>query len=143
MAANWNSYVSRRKMRLEDIRRTIDLLHKSGVRVVLIGQSPVFTFVYPDEYFFQVYGSQSTDHPYEGELAVDPGINEKISAISKADVFFDALAPLCDSDQCIFKDHGLYLFSDYGHFTPAGSIRMVAAVLTRLDSGLSKNQPKE
>jgi hypothetical protein len=77
MAANWNSYVSRRKMRLEDIRRTIDLLHKSGVRVVLIGQSPVFTFVYPDEYFFQVYGSQSTDHPYEGELAVDPGINEK------------------------------------------------------------------
>jgi hypothetical protein len=105
------------------------------VRVVLIGQSPVFAFGYPDEYFFKVYGSNSANHPYDGELDVDPRINQKISAVSDADIFFDALAPLCHgTTKCVFKDDGLYLFGDYGHFTQAGSTRMVASLLIRLDA---------
>jgi SGNH domain (fused to AT3 domains) len=36
-------------------------------------------------------------------VILDPRINDKISAVSNADVFFDALAPLCDGNQCIFS----------------------------------------
>jgi peptidoglycan/LPS O-acetylase OafA/YrhL len=141
MAADWEGYVKRQKMRFEDIRGTIDLLHQFRVRVVLIGQSPVFAFTYPDEYFFKVYGSQSADHPYEAELAVNPKINEAISGVSNADVFFDAMAPLCAGDECVFKDRGLYLFADHGHFTQAGSTRMAASLLNQLARSQDQNRP--
>ena len=140
MAANWHSYVSRRKMRLEDIQGTIDILRRAGARVVLVGQSPVFAFAFPDEYFFSVYGSPGGDGPYTGALAVNPDINRGMSAVAKPDVFFDALAPLCKGGKCVFKDEGLYLFGDHGHFTQAGSARMVAALLARIRAEASRSR---
>jgi peptidoglycan/LPS O-acetylase OafA/YrhL len=132
MAANWSSYVKRKKMRLEDIGKTVDFLHGLGVRVVLVGQSPVFGFAYPDEYFYSVYGALQADRPYQAPLAIDPKINSKISALANSDVFFDPMALLCRSAECLFKDGALYLFADYGHFTMAGSTRMVASLLAQL-----------
>jgi peptidoglycan/LPS O-acetylase OafA/YrhL len=140
MAADWEGYVRRHKMRFEDIRGTIDLLHQLRVRVVLIGQSPVFAFTYPDEYFFKVYGSQSANQAYEAELAVNPKINETISGVSNADVFFDPMASLCDGGECVFKDRGLYLFIDHGHFSQAGSTRMVASLLNRIATVQNQSQ---
>ena len=132
MAANWTSYVKRKKMRIEDIGKTVDFLHGLGVRVVLIGQSPVFGFAYPDEYFYSIYGALQAVSLYQAPLAIDPQINSKISASSHPDVFFDPMALLCRGAECLFKDGELYLFADYGHFTMAGSTRVVASLLAQL-----------
>jgi len=132
MAANWDSYLRRRKMRLDDMQRTVTALRQLGVRVVLIGQSPVFGFPYPDEYFYQAYGAQQAERSYRARLAADPGLNDRISLAAKADVFFDPMRSLCDRDRCLFKDGGHYLFEDYGHFTQVGSLRVVARLLDEM-----------
>jgi peptidoglycan/LPS O-acetylase OafA/YrhL len=85
MAANWDSYIRRRKIRLEDIAATIRYLHGLGVLVVLVGQSPIFSFVYPDEYFYTAYGSEHTARAYEAPIYADPDINAKMSVLSHAD----------------------------------------------------------
>jgi hypothetical protein len=95
---------------------------------------------YPDEYFSKVYGSQSGNQPYEAELAVNAKINEVISGASSADVSFEAMAALCDGGECVFKDRGLYLFTDHGHISQAGSTRMVASLLNRVATAQDHNQ---
>jgi SGNH domain (fused to AT3 domains) len=132
IAANWASYIKRKKLHFEDISGTVKYLHSLGVRVVLVGQSPVFAFAYPDEYFYMVYGTQRAQRTYEAPLDVDPTINAKISAASGADSFLDPMALLCRGAECVFKDGDYYLFTDYGHFSEFGSKRMVDAFIGEL-----------
>ena len=132
MAANWVSYVKRKKLQFEDIGKTVDYLHGLGVRVILAGQSPVFGFAYPDEYFYTVNGALLADRRYMAPLAIDPNINKAIAARANPDVFFDPMAGLCHGAECLFKDGAVYLFADSGHFTEVGSVRIVAALLAQL-----------
>jgi peptidoglycan/LPS O-acetylase OafA/YrhL len=140
LAANWQSYVSRRKMTYGDIARTINMLHQLGLRVVLIGQSPEFSFAYPDEYFYQKYGATIRKGSYFAELGIDPRVNRAMASATTADEFFDPLAVLCDGKECLFKQDGDYLFEDYGHYTNYGSQRMTTALLDKL-RGDAKAKP--
>ena len=119
-------------MQIEDIAGTVDALRRLGVRVVLIGQSPIFPFEYPEAYLYSSGGAQQPGLTYEAPLDAAPDINDRMSAAARADVFFDPLALLCRRAQCVLKERGLYLFADHGHYTDAGSIRVVAALLSQL-----------
>jgi hypothetical protein len=132
LAADWDSYFKRGKIGFGDIAATVKYLHGLGVRVVLIGQSPVFRFVYPDEYFYFAYGTQGEKRAYQAPLDVDPAINAKIASQSDADFFFDPMAQLCSGSDCVFKDGGDYLFVDHGHFSRAGSKIIVDALVGQM-----------
>jgi hypothetical protein len=132
LAANWASYVKRRKMTYADITKTVGFLQRLGLRVVLIGQSPEFVFAFPDEYFFKRYGSSQKDGKFFGELSIDPRVNNMIAA-ARPDAFFDPMAMLCQGNECIFKEDRSYLFSDYGHYTSYGSRLMVGYLLKQLN----------
>ena len=132
MAANWTSYIKRGKMRLEDIGKTAAHLRALGVRVVVIGQSPVFPFVYPDEYFYNAYGAQQSEREYTAPVDLDPGINLQMQKFLTDGSFFDPLALFCRESACAFKRDDWYIFRDFGHYTHYGSTLVVEALLERL-----------
>jgi hypothetical protein len=87
MVADWSAYIRRRKVSYEDVAATVTTLQGSGLRVILVGQSPKFSFAYPDEYFFSKFARTSTAKAYYAPLNADPDINAHISATAHADVF--------------------------------------------------------
>ena len=131
MAANWAAYLQRHKIEYADIGRTVAFLKSLRVRVVLVGQSPVFPFAYPDEYFYRKYGSEQQTRDYYAPLDADPRINQHIlrSVGTDLDVFVDPLSVWCRESECLFKRGNSYLFQDYGHFSRAGSRLAVAELL--------------
>ncbi len=139
MAANWSTYIKRRKLQYAQIGDTTAFLRSLHVRVVLVGQSPVFGFAYPDEYFFATFGPEMDARAYYAPLAVDPGMNRTIAAIAGAnvDVFFDPLQLLCHESACLFKRGASYLVSDFGHLSLYGS-RLVANALLDATEGLDQ-----
>lgn len=132
LAANWVSYLRRHKIALDDIGATVASLRARGLHVIVVGQSPVFAFRYPDEALYRRYSGLPSRDVYRAELTVDRSINAAIAAASKADVFFDPMPVFCDGSNCAVRDHGLYLFRDYGHVTLEGSRRMASALLMQL-----------
>ena len=119
MAANWSAYLNRHKLVYADIGRTVAALEAMHVHVILVGQSPVFPFAYPDDYFFQRFGATQRASDYYAPITVDADMNRQIerSAGANVDVFFDPLRLLCRDDGCLFKRGASYLFEDYGHFS--------------------------
>jgi peptidoglycan/LPS O-acetylase OafA/YrhL len=152
LVANWSAYIKRRKLQYSDIGATTARLRSLHQRVILVGQSPVFPFAYPDEYFYKTFGYPVVGSPGFGSLGprslgsgsaasardyyappdLDPAINDRIVAAAGAniDVFFDPLKLLCRQSDCLFKQGSSYLFIDYGHYSLYGS-RMVATALMR------------
>jgi peptidoglycan/LPS O-acetylase OafA/YrhL len=146
MAANWSTYFRRRKLGQDDIRNTETLLRSLGVRVVLVGQSPVFSFAYPDEYFFRSYGSSQTERDYSAPPDLDLGMNQSMAKLATGSTFFDPLAVFCHGSECTFKRGDQYLFVDYGHYTGYGSKLAVDALLDALNGATAsavKKQPTE
>jgi SGNH domain (fused to AT3 domains) len=136
MVANWTAYLRTRKIHYEDIAATVATLRARGLRVILIGQSPVFPFAYPDEYFFkkfpqgepvQLHGEPVQD--YYAPLNADPNLNARILEAAHPDVFFDPMKSLCRASECIFKQGDSYLVEDYGHWTHDGSVLAVAKLM--------------
>ena len=132
MAANWSAYLNRRKLVYEDIGRTVAALKALQVHVILVGQSPVFPFAYPDDYFYQRFGATARASDYYAPITVDSDMNRRIarSAGANADVFFDPLQLLCRDSGCLFKRGSNYLFEDFGHFSRYGSRIVVDGLLS-------------
>jgi peptidoglycan/LPS O-acetylase OafA/YrhL len=133
MAANWIAYLKRRKMRQYDVRNTVASLQRRGLRVVLVGQSPVFSFAYPDEYFFTTFGLRKIERESFATLDFDPDVNRRMAQISTASAFFDPLAVFCEKKQCAFRRGGKYLFIDWGHYTQYGSELAADALLDAIN----------
>jgi peptidoglycan/LPS O-acetylase OafA/YrhL len=129
MAANWSSYFRRRKMSYDDIHRTEEFLHRLGVEVIVIGQSPIFKFSYPDEYALKTHGY------YKAAPDVEPAFNDRLKSSLSHSLFVDALRPFCDAGECLFREGGFYLFGDYGHYTHLGSIKAVTALISSIVAG--------
>lgn len=121
MTANWSSYLRRRKLEYGDIAATVSQLKNQGLKVVLVGQSPVFGFAYPDEYFLRKFGDDDSRSAYYAPLNAEPDINITMAQAANADLFFDPLRSLCEGQRCMFKRRKQYLVFDYGHWTHYGS----------------------
>jgi peptidoglycan/LPS O-acetylase OafA/YrhL len=135
LCANWRSYISHGKMNPADIDRTIRHLRAEGIHVILVGQSPDFIFTLPDEYFYRRFGPNQEFKAFYAKIQADNGLNEYLKISASADEFFDPVGVLCRHDECIFREHGNYIVSDYGHYTHFGSRKMAAALLARTSLG--------
>ncbi len=132
MAANWDAYVRRRKLTYQDIANTVASLRGLGLRTILVGQTAVFSFAYPDDYFFQTYGLTQASRDYTAPVYVDPDANRRMQQIAHPDAFFDPLQELCRGKACVFKRGSSYLFRDFGHYTHFGSTVMVDDLTNQL-----------
>ena len=127
MSAKWYSYLVRSKMSYQQIGLTVNKLSEEGIQVILIGQSPLYGFTYPDEFYFSQL-RHATD-PGFAEVEFPASINSEIEKSAPKAIFFDPTAQLCHGGKCLYREGNMYLVADSGHFTQYGSKKMVAALL--------------
>ncbi len=141
LAANWRSYLERRKLSLEQIGATLHTLRSQGLHVLLIGQSPVFSFAYPDEYVYSVFGAAgATRNPpapfLDAPVDVGHGVNRELQSLVGSEEFFDPDWAFCPKPpRCRFQQGTSYLFVDQGHYSHAGSLLAVEAMQLSLMLG--------
>lgn len=56
-------------------------------------------------------------------------INHALAAIQGGHRFIDPMPGFCQTGECVYQDHGVYLFGDRVHYSAAGSDRAVCTVL--------------
>jgi peptidoglycan/LPS O-acetylase OafA/YrhL len=127
LAANWHAYLMVNRITYVDIRRTVEQLQSDGLTVILVGQSPVFRFDYPDEAFLRSTLDAPDTRSAFSHSGVQLEINKRLSGIG--DIFIDPSAPWCDGDRCQFHNDDGYLVSDYAHFTTIGATPVVRQIL--------------
>lgn len=110
---------------LPRLAETVAWLLRRGLRVLVVGQGPVFPFDRTYDYFYLTGGS-------EAEIVFGPALNEVIRQASAGAAFFDPTAALCSGARCPFKDATDFLFWDASHLSMHGSdvqVRKLAPLL--------------
>jgi peptidoglycan/LPS O-acetylase OafA/YrhL len=122
ISALWTDMESRG---LDQIQSTLTALDKMGVETYVIGQSPEFSIDIQVLAFSK--GGRAGGQIDKWNVFFDPAINRKLKSAIGDHSFVDPLQSLCEGNLCPYRDHGQFLFSDYGHFSPEGSARAVRA----------------
>ena len=131
LAAKWESYMPGGRMTAAQIGGEAAALKARGLKVILVGQSPIFNFDFPDEYHLARIRSGASGPDSRAALAFDPALNAALRAASPDAEFFDPLPLLCQNRACLYRKDGQYLVADSGHLTRYGST-MVVGELARL-----------
>lgn len=137
LAAKWESYMGEDRFGPSAIGQTVRALQDQGLKVILVGQSPVFYFDYPDEYHLARMRSGARESDSYAPLAFDPELNDRLRQAAGSARFFDPLAVLCHGRQCLYRKNGHYVVADSGHYMEYGSDLMVGelAKLPELQGG--------
>lgn len=122
LAARWTDQQSRG---LGELKSTLEQLAELGVDVYVIGQSPEFSM--DVQVIAYRNGDKISDSSDSWDVFFDPAINSELGEYSTNVHFIDPLAKLCDGKSCIYRDKGVFLFEDYGHYSVDGSARAVKA----------------
>jgi len=128
LSARWTDLQSRG---LEELRSTLDALKGMGREVYVLGQSPEFSMDVQVIAYMQ--GSRDPAAVDRWDVFFDPAINEELRGYAGDAVFIDPIAELCEGRSCPYRDKGIFLFEDYGHFSAEGAKRAVEAYFPFLD----------
>jgi peptidoglycan/LPS O-acetylase OafA/YrhL len=123
LSARWTDMLQRG---LDQIDSTLSVLDAMGVRAVIIGQSPQFAADVQVIAFLK--GSEDPAAVNRWPVFFPVAINDALRGIAGRHAFVDPMPPLCDGPVCTYQDRGTFLFEDYGHYSMAGSSRVVRAL---------------
>ena len=127
LAARW-SELERRGF--EMLTSSLEAMRNMGVEVWVIGQSVEFPASAAIISFRKGRGPYGTDM---WPPAVSKDINVRLRKYSSDARFIDPLQYLCNQGECLFQEHGVLLYEDYGHFSSLGSSRAVKYYFPFLD----------
>lgn len=115
MVGRWE-FLFKRGVSVTDVVDTVNRLNDIGVKVYVIGQSPVF---YND---VQTLYAQA-DYPLEAiaPLSFKLNVNTKLETALPYGTFINPLEKLCMSFNCRYRQDNEYIISDMGHFSAFGS----------------------
>jgi peptidoglycan/LPS O-acetylase OafA/YrhL len=117
ISSRWDLY---KRLDASGLPDTIDLLKRNGMKVYVIGQSPMYDFAI-DILNFRGAGILREDGNLAWYLSFDPTENNRIKRASTSANFVDPLPTFCEGRLCDYKSDKGYLFNDYGHFSELGS----------------------
>ena len=127
MAARWEWYMDTNALDLRRLHETVDALLNRGIRIVVLGQSPVFRFRNPYDHTYFMKSERA--YSITGQAADLPVITATQGAR-----FVDTSDYFCDPDPCkalplcrIRDDQGFY-FLDQGHLSAHGSTLLVQSI---------------
>jgi hypothetical protein len=135
LAGRWDSYLATGKLDLALLSDTVRRLQSMGLKVIVVGQPPNYAFDFPDEYHYRQVraGRAGADEGWAPNVA-DRSVNMRLRALI-GPALFDPTPLFCQDDRCQYRAACLYLVSDNGHLTAAGSERLVRAMLPALGDG--------
>lgn len=128
MAGQWNSAFAR-GVTPNNISDTVQRLKNLGLKVIVIGQSPVFR---PNVGWLAARGIFENSAP----IVFDENTNRRIQQYSSEFVFIDPLPFLCDGGTCQFRTDDNTYFGDAAHLSIFGSKWLVDRFVPVLDGVL-------
>lgn len=131
LAARWESYISGGKMTVRDVANTIEAFQDQGLEVILVGQSPVYYFDFPEEYYLARLRNGAGGENARAENSINHELNDALREAAGSAAFFDPTEPLCDGRSCLYRANGSYVVGDSGHMTQDGS-HLVTSELVKL-----------
>ncbi|WP_337269470.1 acyltransferase family protein [Oryzifoliimicrobium ureilyticus] len=114
---------------LDGVQQTIDTLRQRNIRVIVIGQSPVFV-TNVDVIAFRK--ALPTDMTASWKTVIQPDLNLKLRRLVHGADFIDPIALDCSNDICPYMVDQKLLYFDTGHFSNFGSRRMTGLMLAAL-----------
>lgn len=129
LSASWYSYTLVNRISVRDIATTVQRLQGMDVKVVLIGQSPIFSYTSPEEALLRARQRGGPEVPGLTLNRVPADFNDQLREVVQPDLFFNPVARLCQQNTCPFYDPEGYLFWDYGHLSLVGARRVVVPLL--------------
>lgn len=131
LAGRWEAHFKGQKIGLSDLTDTISRLKALGVQVLVIGQSPVFSFQHPEEYFYRSKSLGAVRGGYRAPVDLRESLNQKIeeSVRQGGGRFFDPSKIFCEGQLCLYKLNDKYLVADNGHLTKTGSEMVIEKML--------------
>jgi hypothetical protein len=131
ISSRWD-YAFRRHVEPAQIAATVGQLQQLGVAVHVIGQSPLFGNQV-QTLFAQAGGSSSQPDAW-GHVSFGADLNRKLAlAMPPGAVFIDPLERLCRLPSCPYRQAGLFMMCDEGHFSAHGSDLAVASYFPYFD----------
>lgn len=122
LAAKWTD-VPRHD--LDGLGQTIAVLRRLGVRVFVIGQSPMF--LVDVQHIDFLSGLAKRPGVVGWPVAFDRSLNSDLKVRSAGATFIDPTSYLCTATSCPYRDGSTFYYADYGHFSTAGSLRATTA----------------
>ena len=119
LSARW---IDLKQRGLDGIKSTLAALRDRGVKVYVIGQSPVFV-TNVDVIAFMKGDERSAVDAWPSIIA--PGLNSDLKTFAKGADFIDPLLSWCGDGRCPYRADGQVFFGDNGHFTKYGAQRAV------------------
>ena len=113
----------------ERISETVQKLNQLGLKVIVIGQIPVFR---PNVKWLAARGK----FPDGAPIVFDENINRRIQQYSSGAVFIDPLPLLCDGNTCQFRTSDNAYFGDAAHLSVFGSNWFVERFVPLLNGAL-------
>jgi len=131
ISSRWD-YAFRRHVEPDQIAATVARLRQLGVAVHVIGQSPLFGNQV-QTLFAQAGGSQNQAEAW-GHVSFGADLNRKLAELMPSGaVFIDPLERLCHWPSCPYRQAGLFMMCDEGHFSAHGSELAVASYFPYFD----------
>jgi peptidoglycan/LPS O-acetylase OafA/YrhL len=135
LAGNWD----REKISNKQIRETVERIKKTGVRVILVGQIPVFRFKNA-EAIERVAAANASVPSYRPPQTAG-NFNLRLQQAAGSDEFIDPMSWRCRPDGCLVYQQGM-LVRDNGHLTRLGSDLTIAAIREDLSQALAGRRAK-
>lgn len=130
LAARWDGVPLRTLARLHE---TVAMLERMGVRVTVLGQSPLFGA--PPQTIDMISGQRALPRVALWQPTINPSVVAIVRAEATDATYVDPLAYLCRDTRCAYRDGDTWYYSDEGHLTAAGSLlavdRFLGAVVER------------
>lgn len=118
MSARWES-LFKRGVTPNDVANTVKRLNEMGIKVFVIGQSPVFNN--DVQRIFAQTGSDINSPVSTAFLSFKPEINDKLRSVLPNGSFVDPLLTFCSDNSCMYRLSSQYVVVDVGHFSSFGS----------------------
>ncbi len=122
LAARWTDTP---RQDIDKLGQTIGALRQLGVRVFVIGQSPMF--VADVQHIDFLSGLAGDPGVVEWPVAFDTKLNDELAARSAGATFINPISYLCSGSHCPYREGATFFYADYGHFSAEGSLRATAA----------------
>jgi peptidoglycan/LPS O-acetylase OafA/YrhL len=123
IAARWDEVPWRT---LQQLHLTVAALQRLGVRVTVIGPSPIFG-VTPQA--FDYLSGQAGHRTGTAVARLDPGMTALVRREAARAEYVDPLPSLCPNGACPYRSGSTWLYADDGHLSAAGSRQAARAFM--------------
>lgn len=129
LSGHWEYASEESDMPLSDVAQTVRQLRARGLRVMIVADSPEYSFSNPEYLAHRLRQRDEPLAPFYMQPRNNWRTNRTLQRMVGPQDYFDPADALCRKDGCLVYENGETIMSDNGHFSAYGSKRVAVAML--------------